>query len=438
MVLDLHFASAAEETLVNTRGGPMSRVKGEAPYDSTFRSHRAYNLLFGLKEGHDLSIVPHDMLSSSNYVPAPAIADIARDSTTRRSYVFAKRAPGPGVMSDGTLKDDQGHVLPPRWFAFDSTKSVLRYGFVGGNFVLGSSGRDPTWWDGWNAFEHSGPREVGGGHLWQGVTFKITDGKPGSEDARIGFDVEPSCKPEAWHAVEPYTTLQYKNIMVTRRWVPTGSKKNDGPNKRQCNPSFLKIYFSQTLDEVVDRKDGWVFAKTAGAFAALRIVAGGHKWVDSQGAEAPWTHAGLKGNRVNLKDLRFLLMAENAPAILVVNDAVDYGNDFSRFQEAVRGMPISYDAASGAVQVGSIMTFYGPSRLGKIDGESLNLAPRLVNHSPFIRGEWDSGLICIRKGQAAAVLDVRDPNNPSKQTLNGPPYPDSCPAGTGEDKPVVF
>ena len=59
-----------------------------------------------------------------------------------------------------------------------------------------------------------------------------------------------------------------------------------------------------------------------------------------------------------------------------------------------------------------------------------------MNSSPFIRSDWNSGLIYIRKNNRTLILDFRDPNNPVK-TVDAP-VSDAFPPGIGNDAPVVF
>lgn len=426
MLLDLHFASRAEETLLNTHGGPKSRVKGQEPYLGEFEDHRDYNLLFGLQEHRTEKGVPFTVFATSDYLPPPAIMNLAADSQRRGTYTFAKRWPGPGVMSDGTARDDEGQLVPSGWATQDPVKTVLRYGFVGSNYIMGSVAQDGGWWGIQKGEDKSGPTLGGDAHRWEGVTFKVA-----GKAARIGFEVKPNCR--NWHAWGQFAALQDRNVLITQRWVP---ESLNGP---KCNPSFLKIYFSQTIDEVADGGNGWIFAQSGAAYSALKIVAGGYKWVKAGfGKDDPtvttpttWSHR----DSVNLKDLKFVLMDTDAPAILIVNDAADYGSDFAKFKEALKAQPVIYDAAAHTTKFANL-TFLGPAALGKIDGKTVELAPKLGYDSPFIRSEWDSGLVYIRKGDATEILDVRDPNNPVKTV--GVKPDERFPAGTGHSKPVIF
>jgi hypothetical protein len=393
MYLDLVFASMAEETLLSTRGGPKSRVKVGHEYDGGF-SDRAYDLLF---DAPGREYVPLGVsVSTSDYYPPQAIEKLAKDTTGRGSYVFAKRWPGPVAEGGGRSSDDPDGVL---WRTLDPQRSVLRYGFATPSYVIGSAGLDPTWLD-----------DTSMGFRWQGVVFAS------DPLARIGFEVEPASTKD-WHGFNPFFSAQDRNVLITQKWAPAP------PNPRSSSPAYLRVYFSPTLAEV--REEGsWIFARDGDAFAAVKVVRGGYRWTQ------PWRHADRleKANKAFIK-----LEAEQSPVILVASQAADYGHDFAAFRAAMTSQPVrDHD---GAVQFATL-TFFGPAKAAEIDGKPIDLAPALGYDSPFIRSKWGSGLIYIRKGDDTVTLDFRNPQRPTK-TIGGP-VTDAFPSGTGTTEPILF
>ena len=95
--------------------------------------------------------------------------------------------------------------------------------------------------------------------------------------------------------------------------------------------------------------------------------------------------------------------------------------------------PIHY--ADGVLRFETI-TFHGPAKPGEVNGKPVNLAPSRGYDSPFIRSDWGSGLIRIRKGDETVILDFRDPQNPTKTT--GAPATAEFPPGVGNAQPVIF
>ena len=276
---------------------------------------------------------------------------------------------------------------------------MLRYGFATPSYVIGSAGLDAKWLD-----------DASMGYRWQGVVFA------GDPLARIGFEVKPADAKD-WHGFNPFFSVQDRNILITRKSAPAP------PNPRSANPAFLRVYFSPTLDDVLE-DGGWIFAKDAGAFAAVKVAAGDYRWTPA------WKHARslTPGNKAFIT-----LDTENAPVILIANQAADYNNDFEAFRAAVKAQPIRYD--DGVLQFAT-MNFHGHAQPAKVDGRPVNLAPSRGYDSPFIRSDWNSGLIHIRKGDETVVLDFRDPKKPVK-TL-GAPVTVAFPPGIGSAQPIIF
>ncbi|MBI5686858.1 MAG: hypothetical protein HZC54_17460 [Verrucomicrobia bacterium] len=394
MYLDLTYAVIAEETLRTTRGGPKSRVKVGHEYDGGF-CDRGYDLLFNAP-GRAFVPLGVGAQSTSNYYPPPAVVNLAKDTTGRGVYVFSKRWPGPVAQGGGKGAEDPDG---PLWRTLDPERSVLRYGFATPSYVIGSAGLDPAWLD-----------DASMGFRWQGVVF---DSDP---LARIGFEVKPA-NTKDWHGFNPFFSVQDRNILITQQWAPVP------PNPRSALPAHLRVYFSPTLDEVQEEA-GWIFVKAGGAFAAVKVVAGSYQW----------TPAWKRAERVGKDNKAFVTLdAESAPVILIANQAADYDHDFSAFKAAVTAQPIRY--ADGVLRFAAI-TFYGPSSPSQVDGRTVNLAPSRGYDSPFIRCDWNSGLIYIRKGNDTELLDFRDPDNPLK--VVGAPITSAFPPGVGADQPIIF
>lgn len=395
MYLDLVYAVMAEETLLTTRGGPKSRVKVGHEYDGGMSSDRGYNLLFDAP-GRSFAPLGENTLTTSNYYPPAAIVSLARDTGGRGTYSFTTRWPGPVMVGKGKRSGDPDGVL---WRTLDPEHSVLRCGFATPSYVIGSAGLDSAWLD-----------DQSMGHRWQGVVF---DGDP---LARIGFEVLPA-RSKDWHGFNPFFSIQDRNILVTQKWTPVP------PNPPSANPAYLRVYFSPTLDDVQE-DGGWIFAKDGGAYAALKVVTGGYSWTPA------WKHAAgvTKDNKAFIT-----LKAENAPVILIANQASDYQGSFAAFKSAVKEQPVHF--TDGVLRF-ETLTFYGPAKPGEVNGRTMNLAPSRGYDSPFIRSDWGSGLILVRKGNETVTLDFRDPQNPTK-TVGSPPA-SAFPPGVGTTAPVIF
>jgi hypothetical protein len=379
MFLDLAFANFAEETLGSVRGGPKSRTKEEG-FEAIY-----YGLLF--EQGATFRERGNYFLPTSNYSPAPAIVSLARDASHRGAYAWSKRCPGFNTLPR------EGDA--PGWRIVDRDNSMVRNGFATPHFHMGSHGVDAA------AKVNLESRQ----QRWQGVVFA------NHPLARISMDGKSDSSIKSGYIGNPFKTIQDRNLMVTRKWGPVTDKQVD---------PHLWIYFSSALD-AVEEEQGWIFVKSGAAFAAVKIV-GGHAWV------APWKHS----EQMRPKSFARLLK-EDAPIITVANDAADYDNDFQTFKMALIAEPVSWK--DGVLEFATI-THEGPSKAGKIAGKPVDLRPSLLNNSPFIRSAWDSGVVYIRKGDQAMILDFSDPLNPRK--VVGGPVTAEFPSGVGNTKPIVF
>jgi hypothetical protein len=82
------------------------------------------------------------------------------------------------------------------------------------------------------------------------------------------------------------------------------------------------------------------------------------------------------------------------------------------------------------------LTYEGAFKPGKINGQAVIARPSRVNDSSFIRSDWNSGLIYLRKGNETEILDFRDPQNPTKTI--GAPITAEFPPGVGNTQPLIF
>jgi hypothetical protein len=394
MYLDLAYAVIAEETLLTIRGGPKSRVKVGHEYDGGM-SDRGYDLLFNAP-GRTYVPLGDGARSTSSYYPPPAIVNLAKDTTGRGTYSFTTRWPGPVAEGKGRNPGDPDGKL---WRTLDPERSVLRCGFATPSYVIGSAGLDATWLD-----------DTSMGFRWQGVIF---DSDP---LARIGFEVHPMSKQD-WHGFNPFFSVQDRNILITQKWAPAP------PNPPSALPAYLRVYFSPTLDGVQE-DGGWIFVKDGGSFAAVKVVTGGYAWTP------PWKPA---DNVAGDNKAFITLSAEDSPVILIANQASDYDGHFEAFKTAVKAQPIHY--VDGALRFATI-TFYGPARPAEVRGKPVNLAPSRGYDSPFVRSDWNSGLIYLRKGDDTVILDFRDSKNPVKTV--GAPVTAAFPPGVGTVPPIIF
>lgn len=385
MVLDVSYALIAQETINGVRGGAKSRVYSFQKSFWGAADDRTYNLLFG-PPGYQVLNSP--VQATSSYFPPPVIFNLGSDRAEQRgAYEMVQRVPGVGArLTDSTISRD---------------KSVYRYAFATPGYILGSFVLDP-------GETYVAPSSQ---NRWQGIVFE------GDAGARIapqvtrtkgkGIDTEQRVH-------NGFASLQDRNVLITQR-----ARNEDKFHWR------TDVYFSDTLD-FLEEEGGWIFVREQNSFAAVKVVSRvnqAYQWLD------PRTK-----NKNNDKQKNFITLAEpNAPMIIVASQAADYGNDFDRFKTAIRAQPIHQD--NGVLKFATL-SFEGGRTIGLRNGKAVDIAPRRVYDSPFMRSDFASGVVYIRKGADTAKLDFSNPDDPIK-TIGPSPTAD-YPDGIGLTKPIVF
>jgi len=379
MLLDLTYALTAQESLGNgVRGGAKSRVR---PFRTTTvrGGHDTnYNLIFAPIGSRPL----YSVQATSSYFPPPVVMDLGKNTMARGSYSIVQR--GPGVVSD-----------TPAGAMIDPSRSAVRYSFVTPSYIIGSFIHDP---DQRNVGAHSQ-------HLWQGVVFE------GDTGARIApqitrLDQAGALDPKQ-RVFNGFASVQDRNVMITQRstFQAWGRARTD-------------VYFSSTLD-LLEEEGNWIFTKEGNAYGAVRIVDDTYRWLDPNDRN--------KGPNTFLHFIT--LINPDSPMIIVAGEASEYGNDFEGFKSALKSQSVQYD---GTTTRFAGLTAMGPKRASV----HLDLSKLRTLDSPFVRSDWESGIIYIRRAQERLLLDFSNPDTPFKDL--SPPLTPDFPSGMGEAHSIVF
>lgn len=385
MVLDISYALTAQDSIDGVRGGAKSRVYTFKHSFWGAASDRGYNVVFGPPGYRELSM---PVQATSTYLPPPAILNLGKDLAGRGSYEAIQRVPGVGARAkDTTLSRD---------------KSVYRYSFATPGYVMGSFVLDPS-------ETYIAPSSQ---NRWQGIIF---DGGPEARIAPRITRLKGKELDSEQRTHNGFLAVQDRNVLIMQRWAED-AKLN----------ARTDLYFASALD-FIQEEDGWIFVREKNSFAAVKVVARGanraYEWLD------PRTK-----NKNEDPQKNFISFAEpDSPMIIVANQAGDYGNDFDRFKAAIKAQPVHHDG--GALRFATL-AFHGSQQIGSRDGKQVDISPPRVYDSPFIRSDFASGIVHIRKGDDTVTLDFSRPDNPVKTVggLGAPGVPD----GVGKAKPIVF
>jgi hypothetical protein len=384
MVLDISYALTAQDTINGVRGGAKSRVYTFKDSFWGSASDRSYNVIYGPPGFREL-ISP--IQATSSYLPPPAILNLGKDLGGRGTYEAIQRVPGVGARAkDTTLSRD---------------KSVYRYSYATPGYVMGSFVLDPS------------ETYIGASsqNRWQGIIFE------GNAEARIAPQITRLRGKELdseQRVSNGFAAVQDRNVLIVQR----------APEETNF-PARTDLYFASTLD-LLEEEGGWIFVREKNSFAAVKVVSRANQayaWLDPQ-----------TKNKNGDKRKNYITLAEpNAPMIIVANQAADYGNDFGAFKTAIKAQQVRHDG--GALGFATL-TFYGSQKIGSRDGKHVDVSPRRVYDSPFMRSDFASGIVYIRKGDDTVLLDFSKADQPVKTV--GAAVSVAFPDGIGKTKPIVF
>ena len=354
LLMDLIWATWAEESIDGVRGGGKSRVY--AGLGSQRGVQGIVPLLWYYAEVGDPSRPSANQFTvlTSDYRLPLIVLDMFHDPEGRGDYEVRSRRMG--------LAEEGFHGNPDYRLRTDFG-GILRYSYVTPHFIMGTQIMEARPFEDWTMISSQ--------NRWHGVIFS------GHPNARI----YPQCQGDS-PVFNAQWSLQHKGTLIAQK-LP-----DDGYN-RHANAS--RVFFSEAgLDNRMEEGD-WVFAEAEGAYAAVRPSRGGYVWDTEE------THM---GDWIVLED-------EYAPVIIEVSLKEDHA-DYAAFREAVQALPLSWEDATLQYTglEGAALRFHTDySALPEVDGEAVDLAPERVFDSPFIQSDWDSGVVTLRKGERSLTLD---------------------------------
>jgi len=196
---------------------------------------------------------------------------------------------------------------------------------------------------------------------WSGVIFRNL--------AAISLDAYTG---EKWN-------IQHRDVRITQLC-------SDGPYV----PGDTRVVFN-ALHGKISEKNGWVFVNNDEAYAAVKVVSGGHFWTDS-----------LK-RQMYLNDIY-------SPIIIQAGRRADYGS-FEEFQKAILAARLKYvdykvEYRGPNSSKGEFFAMTPKMRkeegkeyvLPTIDGETVDLNPEYAYSSPYMQNKAGSDIVTVRYG----------------------------------------
>jgi lysophospholipase L1-like esterase len=208
---------------------------------------------------------------------------------------------------------------------------------------------------------------------WSGILFND------AKRSRIVPMAETVNKSTSTRVHDAYWNVQHGNLMISRKM----------PQVKYMGR--LMVHFSPTLERV--EKNGWVFATNGKAHAAVKAV-GGHKWETSAQA---WP------------DKSFLFSEKpDAPFFFLAGGVSDGFGSLDEFQDYVLNrVSISESQESLVIRRPNKpeVVYFPDGRPATIGGEPLDLKPPMAYDSPYLRSQWQSGIVEATWGSLESTYD---------------------------------
>lgn len=354
MYIDLYLTYIGQEQIDGILGGGKARIYSDISPSS---SELAY-LFFGIGEKVRFTSTLLSAMTTT-YRPPLVVIDIACDRSGRGCYEIEQRVPGLA---------EPGFYEPPVYH-MRTDEGLVRYSYCTPDFILGTVMSQARPFEDW-ALISSQNRS-------QGVIFS------GSTAAGILPQCEHTKNNRAYNSM---WSVQSKGTLITQKL-----KDSNGTGK-------ARIWFSSSGLTPPAEKNQWIFTESEGAYAAVRIVAGCHHWEDGPArANGRWLYCDN----------------EYSPIILEVDRKANYSS-FDEFRVNVldNDLSLNNNILHYISVNGDAFTFFADySEVPQINGIPVDYAPAKVYDSPFLKSDWNSGVVHIQKGTRSLTLDFNGPQD---------------------------
>ncbi len=379
MLLDLFWADWAIEEINGVRGGSRHRCyPGENSTSHSNMDELAW-YPFGFAPAN--SQAPGVVCGATTFWrPSSLVAELALDWNSRGVYEYISRRPGrlePRKTGEPPLNfvtDPKHPLFLPNGVAALRPEGggLLRYSYCTPDFVMGTSMVEALTAKDWAGMSSQ--------NRWEGAIFA------GHPTARIY--VQTRGNTGTGSSYNANWSVQKRGVLIVQRL-------------KTANAKGQRVWFDGALTRA--ERDGWVFAEAPQAYAAVRVVNGDRTWKP----DAPEMHHGDKV-RALANGMWLECADEFSPVIIEVARKADC-KDFAAFQASTLGNALKWENHrldyTSALNHATLTLFADYSQVPQVDGVPVNYAPKKAYVSPFIEGDFGSGVVTLRKGDRKLVLD---------------------------------
>lgn len=362
MLLDLFWATWAEEQIDGIRGGSKARLYQGPCSEQVANDYMRTLGWYYFRIGQSVW-VPWDVINvgyagfmcaaTSQYRPHPIVHSIAVE---RPIPVYEIRQRRMGLAKDGFYRNPD-YRLPTDF------GGILRYSYVTPEFIMGTPMMEARPSEDWTLISSQ--------NRWQGVIFS------GHPHARIFPQALSTSRPtynDQW-------SVQAKGALLAQKL------------KTATNTQGMRIWVASVLPNRVER-DGWIFVEAEGAYAGIYVLHGGYHWANGNASNSNWIH----------------LNERYSPMVFQVARKVDF-DSFEAFQEQlIKRTPASNDFGVIFTSLEGDTLELDPQQraLPRINGDPIDLAPPFTFQSPHLNNRWPEARIHLSNGTESVLLDFEE------------------------------
>lgn len=392
--LDAVWADWAVEQINGVRGGSKTRTADSTRWADSM--HNFANFYFGGKgspQGNSYTLL------LSKYRLKPIHWHLALDREGLGEFAFASRRPG---AEEGVWPRPLG---AERTMLCDTDSRFLRYSWVTPDYILGGQ------------MDHPGAihSHLSNQARWQGIIFKGEGGPrvfPSDlvKDDKGDFTVR---KPQGYMRM-----VQHGKVLLMQQarrffqmnpcWFPA----------KDISSLPYGIYFGDNLDRIME-KDGWIFVEHGDAYFAARPVMGEYAdgWTILQDdASSGLTSPIIEDSYEWIMDRKAIAMKDKYAGIIFEASRRAQHRSLEDFIDDVLDNPIFLDKTvvpgfhvlryTGCGEDAKELTLnLANNEMPFIGGERVDYEPERLFDSPYLKSEYKSGVIEIKKGEMSLTLD---------------------------------
>ena len=354
--LDVWWADWAQEQIDGMRGGGKTRLYPGVWALSSHDRNRAMSWFY-LGQGRPAH--QHETLavvSTTTYRLPPVVMDIALNR--ERLGVYECKSRRPGRDRDPEYSKSLSTPETPVYAADAEFGGILRYSYCTPDFIMGSLMFEQHPLSYWT--------KISAQNRWHGVIFA---GRPDSV-------LYPRCLGDP-NTYNGQWAIQNRGTMIAQK------QRTSADNVRN-----MRVCFSEDLER--EEYQGWILAKAARAFAAVKVVRGGFHWADSRWLQCDDEYSPVIIESVRQSDFE---------------SYEQFKQCIGRQEVVVSDEEICYQGLRGS---GRFTFYWNSDRPPLWNDRPFDLAPNYTFSSPFMNQAWASGLVRITKGDRELVIDVRE------------------------------